>query len=549
MPRRGAGRALAGLALAGLALAGAGAGAGARALAGDVMEGSFPCKVRVKGRNRGDPECTRTVWTLPRAQARRLGLKRRTVFRSCPSRRARRRAKRGGAPLTAHNLPGGEDRVLSGFLEEGPTSVTVKQGGFLWSALTYDEAEDPTMGVVRTEDRTLLTAERGPLEAARRSRRGTQMMCRTGTDNKVVAGVHDIVLKAEDYRGGGKPPQDLSKPDVGGSFGGEVQRAASQCLGGGFTEVPVLYELDSEYVESRMFRGDVDAAKNYATNLGNLASQQYELQMGVTMPPSVFVDQRSNPTGVFYSTNDPELFVDLHLERWASDPDLNALAGNDGRYAHVHLISGKRIPGGTLGIAYVSSSCTGLGAAISWASLLESEGVTCQTALIMHENGHTLSLDHNGDAGSVMFPSLTCSQTFRPSSVSSVKGFLSFALNDRRNTGCRCAGQGVAESPVPEPPVVAPVPESEVPAPEVPTQEAPSPPPESLVPCAVSGRKKKKQCNQKPAGKCIFAGRGLCLPTPKNGGKCTDLPRKKPCVRTGGCTWSGRKKSGTCRAR
>merc|ERR1711959_712009 len=103
--------------------------------------------------------------------------------------------------------------------------------------------------------------------------------------------------------------------------------------------------------------------------------------------------------------------------------------------------------------------------------------------------------------------------------------------------------------PPPEPPVVAPVPGPEVPEPEVPTPEVPTPPPETIVPCAVSGRKKKRQCKRKPAGKCIFAGRGLCLATPKNGGKCTSLPRKKPCNRTVGCTWSGGKKSGTCRAR
>merc|ERR1711959_590451 len=105
-------------------------------------------------------------------------------------------------------------------------------------------------------------------------------------------------------------------------------------------------------------------------------------------------------------------------------------------------------------------------------------------------------------------------------------------------------------APVPEPEVPEPeVPEPEVPEPEVPTPEVPTPPPETWVPCAVSGRKKKRQCKRKPAGKCIFAGRGLCLATPKNGGKCTSLPRKKPCNRTVGCTWSGGKKSGTCRAR
>ena len=121
----------------------------------------------------------------------------------------------------------------------------------------------------------------------------------------------------------------------------------------------------------------------------------------------------------------------------------------------------------------------------------------------------------------------------------------------------------VLDAPLPSPKDETPkdVPPKDVPPEDVPPEDEPpkdEPPkdvpaedvPEAIVPCAVSGPKKKRQCNrQKPAGKCVFAGRGLCLATPKNGGKCTDLPRKKPCVRTVGCTWSGGKKSGACRAR
>merc|ERR1712091_16347 len=120
----------------------------------------FPCHVQVKGRNRGDPECTRTVWRLPRAEARRLGLKRRTVFRSCPSRRARRRAQQAAASAAptglVNGLPGGDDRVLSGFRQ----GAAPEGAGFLWSALTYDEEGEATMGVVRTAHATLLSASR-----------------------------------------------------------------------------------------------------------------------------------------------------------------------------------------------------------------------------------------------------------------------------------------------------------------------------------------------------------------------------------------------------
>ena len=516
MPRRGAGRALAGLALAGLALAGAGAGAGARAPAGGVTEESFPCKVRVKGRNRGDPECTRTVWTLPRAQARRLGLKRRTVFRSCPSRRARRRAKRGGAPLTAHNLPGGEDRVLSGFLEEGPTSVTVKRGGFLWSALTYDEAEDPTMGVVRTEDRTLLTAERGPLEAARRSRRGTQMMCRTGTDNKVVAGVNrfveDIVLKAEDY-----PMEDGERAALlnGEVFSGELnngmEAAAVKKCEGNLASVDVLYELDSDFVVSNAFQGNAVAARDYVLNLGNLGSVQYAMQTGVELTTSVLIDTREGPNGHFYNTKGDMEQLNLFRERWTEDSFLKQQARG---FSHVHLLSGKIIRGGTLGIAFLSQACSGNPLAVSWLSLLEDDGVACQTALMMHENGHTLSLDHVDDATAVMYPTMRCSQTFLPSSVSTIQSYMGQRLGGS-STGCSCS-DSTTGSPPPSVP--------DFPGPE------PQPPQQEFVMCEGLG---KKFCKQQPG--CIKVKAG-CAPTRSNGAICASIPKKRWCRRAA-CRW------------
>merc|ERR1719486_586353 len=148
-------------AVAALALA-----AGAAAGAAGAVGAEFPCEGRVKGRRRGDPECTTTVWRVPRAEARALGLKRRTVFRSCPSKRAQRRARRGKTQLAGGNLPGGDDKVLAGFEE---SSVT--KSGFLWSAVTYDDAGAPTKSVMRDTEGTLIFAERAPAEAAQSGRR------------------------------------------------------------------------------------------------------------------------------------------------------------------------------------------------------------------------------------------------------------------------------------------------------------------------------------------------------------------------------------------
>merc|ERR1719172_220807 len=109
-------------------------------------------------------------------------------------------------------------------------------------------------------------------------------------------------------------------------------------------------------------------------------------------------------------------------------------------------------------------------------------------------------------------------------------------------------GGGGGPAPVPEVPV--PVPDVPVPDPDVPGSggETPAPPAPPLVSCAVSGRKKKRQCKQKPAGKCIFQKKGKrCLPLPANGGLCTAFTRKRLCRRAGSpCVWTGGRKRGSC---
>merc|ERR1719321_375727 len=203
----------------------------------------FPCQVRVKGRQRGDPECTKTVWRVPRAEARALGLKRRTVFRSCPSKRAQRRARRGKTQLAAGNLPGGDDKVLAGFEE---SSVT--KSGFLWSAVTYDDAGAPTMGLIRDAESTLVFAEGAPAEAAqsgrrrrRRRRRGTRMTCRTRTDEATAPGT-DIVLDDDDV---------LDEDDLGRANFGAGAAVAAACSAESTPSAKVIYELDKEFVDKK----------------------------------------------------------------------------------------------------------------------------------------------------------------------------------------------------------------------------------------------------------------------------------------------------------
>jgi len=116
-------------------------------------------------------------------------------------------------------------------------------------------------------------------------------------------------------------------------------------------------------------------------------------------------------------------------------------------------------------------------------------------------------------------------------------------------------GGGGSPTPVPgnpdtDPDVPVPDPDVPVPDPDVPGGggETPAPPAPPAVSCAVSGRKKKRQCNQKPAGKCIFQKKGKrCLALPANGGLCTAFTRRKVCRRAGSpCVWTGGRKRGSC---
>merc|ERR1719316_2306104 len=308
-PRAGPFAAAWAAAVAALALA-----AGAAGAAG----AEFPCQVRVKGRQRGDPECTTTVWRVPRAEARALG-----------------RARRGKTQLAAGNLPGGDDKVLAGFEE---SSVT--KSGFLWSAVTYDDAGAPTKSVMRDTEGTLIFAERAPAEAAtssgkggrpRRRAQGTSMTCRTGTDEVPMPG-KDYELMLEDV-----PNHGLGSARANFEAGAPV---AGVCAADGTPRAKVLYELDSDLV-TRSYGGSVAAAVVDVTDLTNLGSEQYLLQAGVELVTDIFVDTSQSPIGASYSGSGAFDVLRNFETRWRFSSSLRAKAVE---YSLVHLISGKNLP-------------------------------------------------------------------------------------------------------------------------------------------------------------------------------------------------------------
>jgi len=349
------------------------------------------------------------------------------------------------------------------------------------------------------------------------------MTCRTGTDNKVVAGVHDIVLKAEDY------PMENGEPVTALFGGGEENGMGAATVGkckGNLATVNVLYELDSDFVVSSAFNGNAFAARDHVLYLGNLGSAQYEMQAGIEITTSVFIDTREGPNGHFYNAKGDVSQLNLFQNRWQTDSFLKQQAKG---FSHVHLLSGKIIRGGTLGIAFMSLACSGKGLAVSWLSLIEEDGVACQAALMMHENGHTLSLDHVDDKTAVMYPTMRCSQTFLPTSVSAMQTYVAQRLAGS-STGCSCSDStaGSPQPPEPDFPGTGPQP----PEPDSPGTGPPSGPPSpEFVLCEGLG---KKFCKQQPG--CIRVKRQGCVATRSNGAICSSIPKKRWCRRAA-CRW------------
>merc|ERR1711869_147695 len=204
--------------------------------------------------------------------------------------------------------------------------------------------------------------------------------------------------------------------------------------------------------------------------------EQYLLQAGVELVTDIFVDTSQSPIGASYSGSGAFDVLRNFETRWRFSSSLRAKAAE---YSLVHLISGKNLPAdpGVLGIAFVSAACEGSAVAVSWVSLLDSEPDACKVALIMHENGHTFSLEHVNDRSAVMNPRNTCSLNFRTQSRAQIKNYV------ERNagiSGCSC-GASTAPSSTPPPPPSPPPPSPEDPfpfSPPIPDTDDPLPGPE-----------------------------------------------------------------------
>jgi len=284
---------------------------------------------------------------------------------------------------------------------------------------------------------------------------------------------------------------------------------------------------------------------------------------------------------------DSDVISDEFNMKWRNDPELSVMSAD---YGLVHLLSGFPLVGDPdfVGKSWHSSACVGtnendsdpndsdpsVAVAVSWLnhiSKMDDASDACKVSLIMHENGHTFSLGHVEDEDAVMYAlnteprhqSLPCTLTFKTAVLKDdyVGGWVDgvwVKIEDKIQNardkikdwaqrhvglgGCSCSAS-TAPSPPPNrtrtPPPLPPVtPPSSAPV----TPPPPLVPPVEFVSCEVFGRRKKRQCFAKGSGKCIFQKKGnRCLPSPSNGGKCTDYWKRKTCIRAGApCRWSYR---------
>merc|ERR1712078_621548 len=170
----------------------------------------------------------------------------------------------------------------------------------------------------------------------------------------------------------------------------------------------------------------------------------YLLQAGGEIVTDIFVDTSQSSIGASYRGSGAFDVLRNFETRWWFDSSLRSKAAE---YSLVHLISGKNLPAdpGVLGIAFVSAACEGSAVAVSWVSLLDSEPDACKVALIMHENGHTFSLEHVNDRSAVMNPRNTCSLNFRTQSRAQIENYVERNVG---NSGCSC-GASTAPSSAP----------------------------------------------------------------------------------------------------
>lgn len=121
----------------------------------------------------------------------------------------------------------------------------------------------------------------------------------------------------------------------------------------------------------------------------NIVDGIFDVQVGVNIVAAEFT-AFSGGSDPFTATNSDSLLDQLSAYRASTPPVASR--------GLAHLLTGKELDGGVLGIGYIGALCT----VETGVALSEELGTATQTALVIaHELGHNFGAEHDGQAGSV----------------------------------------------------------------------------------------------------------------------------------------------------
>ncbi|MFT7680220.1 MAG: hypothetical protein ACI8QC_004226 [Planctomycetota bacterium] len=173
----------------------------------------------------------------------------------------------------------------------------------------------------------------------------------------------------------------------------------------------LAYDTDYEYYLDYGSSGAVQARIELITNTLNL---QYESEVNLTHQiTSITVRSSSNDP---YSSSNASTLLNSFRSHWN-----NNMTGIQRDIAH--LMTGRTIDGGTIGIAWLGVICHGTyGYGLSESDF--NGNFSSATDLTAHELGHNWNADHCSCTSNTMNPYITSSNTFHPSfTVPDISGF------------------------------------------------------------------------------------------------------------------------------
>ncbi len=151
---------------------------------------------------------------------------------------------------------------------------------------------------------------------------------------------------------------------------------------GGFIVAEIAYDADFQFYQKN--GSNTTATINDIENVMNAVNVVYERDCGITFVITQTIVRSSSGSNP-YTTNDAGTLLDQFRSHWQSN--------HGGVHRDIaHLMTGRNINGGTIGIAWLSAVCTSFGYGLSESRF--TTNFAARTALTAHELGHNFSAGH-----------------------------------------------------------------------------------------------------------------------------------------------------------